>query len=346
MTQTLRGAIAGLLEHPAEGHLDRSLAMSILGTQDLGLISARVEAYVRESFGCGVRGCLFFTQSVGAVWGLELEDGQRVVLKAHAVGGGPQWRGFESHEELTATYEAQARFATLGFPCATVVRAPCAWGTGAMAAMALLPASRGDDPHEASVRRAMAVALAWSAEIGRSAAIGNLAHLTSVALPTGTVLPPPHNVLFRFDAPGGEWIDARAKAARAVLDELPARRSVMHTDVSSANVRVLGAEVIAVFDMDSVARIDEMRCLASAAVHFTYRGDPPWSWPTREESTAFVDDYVRARGKPLDREERRRLDAAAVYALAYTARCELGNSMNPDRGMCRVLRAAPEAYFG
>jgi hypothetical protein len=212
--------------------------------------------------------------------------------------------------------------------------------------MSVLPAPRGDDPHEPIVRRAMATMLAESVELGRQLRLADVAHLPRSTLPEGSVLPPPHNALFRFDAPGGEWIDARAQEARATLDAARERPVAMHTDVSGANVRVLGGRVVAVFDMDSVACVDEMRGLANAAVHFSYRGEPPWTWPGRDEAIAFVDDYVRARGRALEADEKRRLDAAAIYALAYSARCEHSLAEEPDPPMCRALREAPVAYFG
>jgi hypothetical protein len=347
---TLAEAISALLSDPVEGALDETLARSILGTCDPGAIASRVEGYVRESFRCGICSCLFFTQSVGAVWGLKLEDGARVALKAHALARGPELRAFRTLDELGAVYGAQARFAELGFPCAKVLRAPRPWSGGAVAAMELLSAPRGEDPHDASVRSAMAEILARSVELGRTLPESLVAQLPRADLPEGSILPAPHNALFRFDAPGGEWIDVRARDARSVLGSLPERCAVVHTDVSGANVRVVDGDVVAVFDMDSVARTDEMRALAGAAVHFTYRGAPPWTWPTREESIAFVEDYLRARGRGLDRDEKRRLDSAAIYALAYSARCEHGLETDPDAPpdtrMRRALREAPDRYFG
>lgn len=50
-----------------------------------------------------------------------------------------------------------------------------------------------------------------------------------------------------------------------------------------------------------------------------------------------------ARGTPFDRAERARLDAGAIYAPAYTSRCEVGHS--GEGGMCAELRAGPDAYF-
>ena len=44
-------------------------------------------------------------------------------------------------------------------------------------------------------------------------------------------------------------------------------------------------------------------------------------WPTPEEAEAFIDDYVEARGLPFAPDERRAVNAAAVYARAYSTRC-------------------------
>jgi hypothetical protein len=188
----------------------------------------------------------------------------------------------------------------------------------------------------------MAEGLARSVEIGH--AMGTIA-VPRERLPRDSLFPPPHNALFDFAAPGGEWIHARAGDARIVLDGTPEQPVVMHTDFSAANVRVSTGRIVAVYDMDSVACIDEMRALASAAVHYTYLGDPPWTLPTRDEAIAFVDDYVRARGKPLDAAEKKRIDAAAIYALACTARCEHGIDA-PHRFASDALRVAPDSYFG
>jgi hypothetical protein len=81
--------------------------------------------------------------------------------------------------------------------------------------------------------------------------------------------------------------------------------------------------------MDSIALVDEMRGLASAAVHYTYTGTSREATTSREEARAFVADYETARGEMLTNVERRRLDAAAIYAMAYTARCE--HSGDPSR---------------
>ena len=331
----LREALSTLLVDPQ----DLVLARSILETTDVFAIATRVEDFVRAAIDRVVVGCTLFTQSVGAVFALVLDDGSHVVLKAHSFGDGR--RSPSSLRELQALYAAQALFAEAAFPCARVVAMPRSWPGGAAALMTHLPGAPADDPHQAPVRTAMAEGLWHSVGLGRRV---HDADLPRSSLPQDTLFGRAHNALFDLAAPGGEWIDERARQARTILEAADAPPVVMHTDFSGANVRVTGGRIFAVYDMDSLASCDEMRCLASAAVHYTYVGDRPSALPTRDEACAFVEDYLKARGRPLDAGERARLDAAAIYAMAYTARCEhsLGSS---ERVMGDALRSAPAAYF-
>jgi len=157
---TLREAIAALLEDP----LDQILARSILGTTDAGAIADRVSAFVAAQLGRTVVGCPLSIQSVGAVFGVDLDDGSRVVVKAHALGD-PQ-RGFTSHDQIAAAYSAQAELAAAGLPCARVLAPPAAFGDGVAAIMTWLPPGERDDPHAPATRRAMAGFLARTVELG------------------------------------------------------------------------------------------------------------------------------------------------------------------------------------
>jgi hypothetical protein len=333
----LRAAIARLLEDP----LDALLARSILGSDDPDAITGRVAGFVADAMGRRVAACPLFIQSVGAVFGLDLDDGSRVAIKVHALADGRQ-RGFGSSGELAAVYDAQEELAAAGLPCARVLVPPRPFAPGAEAAvLAWLDAPAPDDAHAPSTRRALAEGLARIAALGRSLSPAVQHRLPRSRLPA-TVFALPHNALFNLDAPGGEWIDARARRARAILDEA-GPPAVMHTDFSCANIRVAGGAIAALYDMDSVAWIDEPRCVASAAVHFTYTGEN-WTWPSRDEARAFAAGYEAARGRPFTVAERRRLDAGAIHAMAYTARCEHGLG-EPRRAMGDALAAAPDDYL-
>lgn len=340
--------MGALLEDPA----DRVLARSILGTCDVEAIAARVEGFCEGRLGRRVVGCLGFTQSVGAVFLLALHDGSRVVLKAHGEDG-ERLGAKATLEALRAVTRVQDSLARGGVPCARVRAGPHAWPGGHVVAMEMIDAGEHRDPKAAPVRGAMARLMAEI--VARAEAYRATPGLPASAPPAGALWPRPHNALFDFGVAGGEWIDALAREARAVMHETPAHVVVAHTDISGANMRFDGPadapRVSALYDADSFALVDEMRLLAGAATHFTYlpsEADGTWAWPTREDARAFVADYCEARGAPLTAAERARLDACATYALAYTARCEHG--MDPGgaklAGSLReALRATPRGYL-
>lgn len=321
----LEEVIAARLTDPE----DLVLARDILGTADAAAIAAQVRAFVP-----GVTGCAAFIQSVGAVFVLE-RDGERVVLKVHRFG--PGVCDFETFAQLAAVYAAQAAVAGRGVACARVLEPPRHFAPGRAAAlMSYVDAGPADDAHAPATAAAMAAEAARLSRLLAGHALPDRTRLPA------TLLPPAHNALFDFARPGGEWIDRRAAAARAVLDQ-GCTPAAMHGDFSCANVRVVGSRVAAIYDMDSVCLIDEPRCLASMAVHYTYTGDH-WTWPSRDEGRELAAAYETARGRPFTAEERARLNAGAIYALAYTARCEYGHTAGPGR-MCEALAAAPDAYF-
>jgi hypothetical protein len=141
----------------------------------------------------------------------------------------------------------------------------------------------------------------------------------------------PHNALFDFEATaaGAEWIDRLATAARARWQA--GRLVVAHADWSVKHFRFHGSLVHVIYDWDSLTLDSEASLVATAAVHFPYTEafDVP-RVASLDELRAFVADYERERGKPFTTEEHRAISAAAVHAIAYTARCE--HARNPRGG--------------
>jgi hypothetical protein len=78
-----------------------------------------------------------------------------------------------------------------------------------------------------------------------------------------------------------------------------------------------------VYDWDSVAVDLEPILVGEAARSFTatWYLDVP-IMPSPEEAAAFVREYEQARGRAFAPAARETLRAAALYATAYTARCE------------------------
>ncbi|HLL22955.1 MAG TPA: phosphotransferase [Kofleriaceae bacterium] len=326
---TLQERVDALLRDP----YDARLARSILGTVNSREICARVEAFV----GVPIDACMFVSLSIGAVFGLVLEDGARVVVKVHAFEPSRE-AGFPDLAALDAVYAAQAELHAVGVPCAAVVQMPVPFGSGAAAVMAYLEPHAPDPPHHAGVRRALAALAAQIVEQGRSL-------VSRMRLPrrglSPDLYPAPHNALFDFTTPDGGWIDDRARAARQVLDRPRHVTSVVaHGDLSCANVIVSGGRVTNVFDVDSVCWLDELRHVASAAVYFTYTGEAGWTWPSRDDARAFVEDYAAARAWTPTLADREVMNAYAIYALAYTARCAGATST-----IAQTLASAADDYL-
>jgi len=278
----------------------------IFGTHDPDAVAQAFE----EAVGAPVADAVFYEVSVGAVAGLVLADGRRVVVKAHR----PNVR----LDYLEAATAVQRTLAAAGFPAPRPLARPQRLGNGCVTVEELLDAGERRDAHDPAVRTAMARALAGLVELAPAHAglDGGLLRDSSELWPV------PHSRLFDFDATrrGTEWIDEFAARARSD----PAGDTVVgHGDWSVKHFRFAGDEITAVYDWDSLVRTDEPRIVGqAAATHPATWYLPVAVLATPDEARAFVAEYEEARGRAFTREERRRLGAAATYVVAYGARCE------------------------
>lgn len=167
----------------------------------------------------------------------------------------------------------------------------------------------------------------------------------------GRLWPEPHNVLFDFEATteGAEWIEEMAAQAKRALDSFDGRVVVGHTDWSVDQMRFKGGEVSVVYDWDSVRPEREVVVVGTAVATFTatWRFGVP-NPPRPEETWAFVEEYEAARQSGFSGEERAAIAAAAVYVMAYTARCEHAldpGGENLSGSFREVLPSHIEAYF-
>ena len=171
------------------------------------------------------------------------------------------------------------------------------------------------DAHEPSVRRAMAHGLA---ELVRLAAPHASRELASTWWDwfAGPLWPRPHSTQFDFSVPSGAWIDDLGARARSRLTGWPGEPVVGHGDWSVKNLRFRDGRIAAVHDWDSLCLLPEV-CI--------------------EEVEAFLAEYESARGHPFTGAERSAFDAATVYAMGYSARCE--HEPGPEGEFQRLLHA-------
>jgi hypothetical protein len=302
---------------------------------------AALREFCREHLGAPAAELLFERTSVGVVAGLALADGRRVVIKVHQ----PRQR----REFLEAVQAVQGRLHAAGFPCPRPLLGPHPLGDVLAVAEELV--DRGDyrDAHEPRVRRAMAELLVRALELAaageRPRALGEGWNLLG-----GRDLWPaePHSPIFDFQATaaGAGWIDEVAARARALID--PAGEPVVgHTDWSAKHFRFADDEVSVVYDWDSLALVPEAHVVGVAAATFTANfelGVHPA--PAPDEVRAFVDDYDRARPRPLRRREREQIAAIATYVIAYTARCGHAIGVREEPGtFAAALREHGAAYL-
>jgi hypothetical protein len=259
---------------------------------------------------------LFFAASAGCVGGIELADGRPVAIKAHQ----PRW----SLHLLQAVSTAQKRLASTGFACPVPEIPPMSFEGVPTSIERLLPdpGMRLLEVDEMSVSaESLALAVATLGEENAQPWVGKHA----MDRPRGSLYPIPHNPIFDFSLHAEEavWIDELAAAALAAQDLDDATPRMVHGDWSARNIRVVHHRLVASYDWDSLGAFRESQGVGIAAATWRSTGeaDNPVA-PDSKEVEAYLDHYVKAMGGYRSRRWRTSAMAAALYALAYTARCE------------------------
>jgi hypothetical protein len=312
---------------------------AVFGTTDSHKIASFIDTFCQEELGACVAEYLFYESSVGAVCGVSLVDGRRIVVKIH--------QSSRSLDFLQAVVCVQRYLMSKGYPCTKPLLDPRPLALGIATTEeyidegVYLPA---DDP---SIRRSMAemlarlIRLAWKPEAIPDVQPASL----DLRLPSGVIWPEPHSKLFDFEATatGAEWIDEIARKAQEIKLHGAGQLVIGHNDWGVKHFRFVGKKVRVIYDWDSLGLEKEPIIVGHASCYFTYTeffGES--RLPTDEEMGAFIAEYEVARGKPFTFQEHQTLQAGKVYGLAYGARCE--HALNPNEtsypeGSSRALLA-------
>jgi Phosphotransferase enzyme family len=327
---------------------DPALERMIFGTDDAHDIAGLIEGLITER--CGpIADAVFYKPGVGVVAGVRLVEGPEVVVKVH--------RDNVSAERLAAVHQVQALVAESGLPAPRPLVGPTRLAGGS-AIIEELRRGTGANGRDPVVRRALADGLHDFVATTRP-----LVGRVDVGSPD--LARPPHASLWfephdlRFDfagtGAGAEWIDSFARLARRRLERPDPNVVIGHCDWRIENLSFDGAEIVGIYDWDSVASAPETFVVGVAAASFTAdwsaRTEPD-PLPSVSEMRSFVQDYERARGNPFDRAQREALDAANLVACAYGARCQHSDATRhpeliraPIAPYIRLLRERGEQAF-
>lgn len=320
-------------------HMERwdtaSVEQGVFCTSDAEVVASQLGGFGGAALGSTVREGLFYGSSAGCVAGVALDDGRRVVIKAYQ----RQW----GLAFLSAVRRVQSHLAEAGFPCPRPILGPEPAGAALATVEELVP-----DPgmRTLATEAEMAVSaqgLARQVRLCRGLFEPALRDHHPLRAAAGELYPQPHNPIFDFSlaADDAHWIDRLAEAARAARDVDDSHPTVAHTDWSARNVRIEDGEVVVAYDWDSLAQVTESVAAGQAAATWRSTGesnDPIAPGP--DEALAYLSAYEAAAGFAFTVEQRHAGMAAALWVLAYTARCEhaleAATSRRVDRGRARL----------
>ncbi|KZM75206.1 hypothetical protein AWN90_23835 [Nocardia terpenica] len=273
---------------------------------------------------------LFERCSVSAVFGVRLDDGREVVVKAR-----------EDDGRAASCLAAQTRLAERGFPCALPLTPAVGVGALAVHAEEYRPGGEllGGDSPEVAVRYARVFARLMD-ELGGV-----------------TVAPPlPNPRWARWDhTDSGLWpsigfLDERDQSGvpAYVVDTAERARERMlaadlpcvlgHADFEAQNLRWRSGAVWVVHDWDSLAWQPEAALVGAACGAFA--SDSPPTLAPIESSAAFLTAYQQARGRRFTVAEREIAWAASLWPAAHNARWE---ALHGDPPVCSAALRAQAA---
>jgi hypothetical protein len=301
-------------------HLDDwdlvSTEEAVFGTKEPAAIVSLLDAFCQHQLGSAVTGGLFYGSSVGCVAGIELGDGRQVVVKAYQ----RRW----NREFLAAVARVQRHLAAQGFPCPNPLLGGQPLGP-ALANVEMFLSDPGVRALASSIDMAASAAgLARQIGLCRRLFEPLLSNHPLNAAP-GQLYPEPHSPFFDFSvrADDAAWIDRLGAQAKAERDANVWPFTIAHTDWSARNIRVRDGQLLAAYDWDSISCVAEPVAIGQAAATWCSLGEPgdPVA-PSPEQTMAYISAYETATGHGLTAEQRRAAQAAALWVLCYTARCE------------------------
>ena len=279
-------------------------------------LRAFLSGWVQGRLGSAISDVRFRAGRIDAVWGVELQDGRSVVIKAH--------RTPVDFGAVQAAVEAQRVLVTAGFPCPVPLAGPQELDGRVLTAESMIEGPRPDG-RDPDVRRLLAEGLVRHIEIlrARPDLIPRAGSGPSWCRYEGGPWPVPHDTIVDLEStlPGFEWID---DFGRRAADQIRRNREseeivVGHADWYAGNTAAIDGVLVGTFDWELVA--DTEAVLAGfAASSYASSATGGGGSSTPAEAVAFLLDYEAARGRALSECEWRTAAGAAAWILAFNAR--------------------------
>jgi aminoglycoside phosphotransferase (APT) family kinase protein len=303
--------------------------LDCFGTDSADLIAEAMDAFCRTHLGSGLRGYLFYGASVGSTHGVQLDDGQELVIKVRPP---PEINPCLSldRRSLESICRVMKWLADRGYPCPKPTLGPTPLAKGLATVEEFLHRGQRANGFDPEFRNLIASGLAELIELLRSFE-GEVAYLKHFKRGK-SLYPQPHSKLFDFEktAKGAEWIDAFAERARRA--EAHEGKPVLgHADWRVEHLRFQDGRIVATYDWDSLAFCPETQLVGISAHAFT----ADWTLegvrriPTAADIHAYIADHEQVRGRPFLKRERNSLFTTSVYCIAYGARC--AHSLESDK---------------
>lgn len=294
------------------------LLQEIFHSEEPAEVARQVYAFCEAELGQLPAEALFFFCSIGVVFGFQMPDGQRLVIKVHAPG---RTRSF-----LVQQGKVQCYLVAQGYPCPRPVAGPRVLGEGLAIIDELVDEGIFRDAHEPAIRKAIATALYEQIQLLRDGVPAGIdPSCFDQCLPPDVLWPRPHNAIFDFEATreGAEWIDELAWKVKRIIEANEHVLVLAHGDFSTNQMRFVGERLRIVYDWDSLTLRSELCTLGKTATSFAYTEQPGVtnSETTREDAEGFIADYEAARQKPFTPAEQRIIQAARLSGQLYGARC-------------------------
>ena len=319
------GSIVTKLSMILHDDAETSLLKAITGTSDAERVADSINNFCFEHLNNRVQTCHFARLSMGASFGLRLENGKDIFLKINKLRAkASENRGF-SVDEMAAMSRLQAIPHDTGYPCPSVTLQPLQYHDAIYTVNGFADIGVQKDAHNPNIRRASAQGIAELIK-RLSPYIASSGFKEIDIYKAKSIFPAPNNPNTNFsqNVEEAKWIDEIARKAKRLIISIDKNPVLGHCDWSMKNMRFINDKIAMVYDWDSIILQDEYHILATAASTYPMTWDIPVRVvPTQKESYDFVLEYEQARGKKFSEKEWVKISACVTYYFCYTARCQV-----------------------